>query len=55
MKERTVLIITHRLSTIKKVGKIYLIDEGKVLECGDHEELISNKGLYYNIFETQYS
>jgi ABC-type multidrug transport system fused ATPase/permease subunit len=55
MKEKTVLIIAHRLSTIKNVGKIYLIDEGKVLECGNHQELIFNKGLYYNFFEIQCS
>ncbi len=54
MKEKTVLIIAHRLSTIRNVGKIYLIDEGKVMECGNHEELISNKGLYYNLIENQY-
>ncbi len=53
MKEKTVLIIAHPLSTIKNVEKIYLIDNGKVQECGNHEELISNKGLYYNLFQTQ--
>lgn len=55
MKEKTVLIIAHRLSTIKKVDKIYVIDDGKVLECGNHEQLISNEGIYNNLYEMQCS
>ncbi len=55
MKEKTVLIITHRLLTIKKVDKIYVIDDGNVLECGSHEQLMSNEGIYNNLYEIQCS
>lgn len=53
MKKKTILIITHRLSTIKKVDKIYVIDEGKVLECGNHEQLIANKGIYNRLYKVR--
>ena len=55
MKEKTVLIIAHRLSTIKKVDKIYVINEGKVVESGNHEELMSNEGIYNSLYEIQCS
>ncbi|WP_425449102.1 ABC transporter ATP-binding protein [Dethiothermospora halolimnae] len=55
MNEKTVLIIAHRLSTIKKVDKIYVIDKGKVLESGNHEELMLHQGIYSELYDIQYS
>lgn len=44
---KIVIMIAHRLSTIKNSDKIYVIDKGKVIESGSHEELILNEGVYY--------
>jgi ATP-binding cassette, subfamily B, multidrug efflux pump len=48
MKDRTSIIIAHRLSTIRYCDNIIVIDNGIISESGTHEELIKNKGLYYN-------
>ena len=53
MKERTSIIISHRISTIKDADKIIVMDDGMILEEGNHEELLDKKGLYYEIFEKQ--
>ena len=55
MKNRTSLIIAHRLSTIRDADKIVVIDDGKVAEQGDHDELISAKGCYYRLYQTQFA
>ncbi len=55
MKSNTVLIIAHRLATIKNVDKIYVIDDGKVVECGSHEQLMLNESLYSKLYKTQCS
>lgn len=55
MKNRTSLIIAHRLSTIRDADKIVVIDNGKVAEMGDHEELLSKKGSYYKLYQNQFS
>ncbi len=47
------MIIAHRLSTIKNCDKIIVLDEGKIIEQGSHEELISLKGAYYELWEMQ--
>lgn len=47
MKDRTSVIIAHRLSTIRYCDNIMIIDKGKVVENGAHEDLIKNKGIYY--------
>ncbi len=47
-KTRTTLIIAHRLSTIKNADKIFVLDQGNIVESGSHEELISNKDGFYN-------
>ena len=47
MKTRTTIAIAHRLSTIKNANEIYVLNEGKIVEHGKHEELLQ-KGGYYN-------
>ena len=46
----TMLVVAHRLSTIKDADKIIVIDDGKILEEGNHEELLKNKGYYYQMW-----
>lgn len=48
---KTTLMIVHRLSTVKDVDKILVISEGKIIEEGNHEELIKNKGAYYDMYK----
>lgn len=47
--DKTVVVIAHRLSTVKNADKIYVMDKGIIVESGSHEELVSNKGIYYNL------
>lgn len=54
MKDRTSIIIAHRLSTIKDADLIVVLDKGMVIEMGNHNELISKKGKYYNLYQTQF-
>ena len=53
MANRTVLIIAHRLSTIKKATKIALIDDGNILEIGNHEKLMKTSKHYKNLVALQ--
>ena len=53
LKGRTSFIIAHRLSTIRKCDKIMYIDQGGILECGNHEELMAKKGYYYRLTTAQ--
>ncbi len=53
IKNRTTLIITQRLSTIKFATKIIVMDKGRIIEAGTHEELIAKEGLYKYLYETQ--
>mgnify|MGYP002384698389 CR=1 FL=1 len=50
---RTTLIIAHRLSTIRHVDKIIVMQQGEVVEEGDHETLIKNQGAYFKLVEQQ--
>lgn len=54
LKGRTSFVIAHRLSTISKADRIFVIDEGKILEEGSSDELIAKKGLYYNLYMAQF-
>ncbi|NLK74996.1 MAG: ABC transporter ATP-binding protein [Clostridiales bacterium] len=54
LKGRTSFVIAHRLSTISKADRIFVIDEGKIMEEGTNEELLAKKGLYYNLYMAQF-
>ncbi len=47
------LIIAHRLSTIRNCDIIYVMDNGKVVEVGDHDSLLKKKGYYYKLYISQ--
>ena len=53
MKNKTSIIIAHRLSTIKKVDEIIVLNRGEIAESGKHKELMSKKGIYYNLVKMQ--
>ncbi len=53
MKGKTVVIISHKLSTIKNADRIYALKDGEVKESGTHEELIQLKGEYYHLWQLQ--
>lgn len=55
MENRTSLIIAHRLSTIQDADCIVVMDAGKIVETGNHEELIAKKGRYYELYMTQFA
>jgi subfamily B ATP-binding cassette protein MsbA len=53
MRNRTSLIVAHRLSTVMHADKIVVLDKGKIVEIGKHQELIAKGGLYYNLIQLQ--
>ena len=54
LKGRTSFVIAHRLSTIKNADSIMVINDGRIVEQGTHDELINNHGEYYNLYMAQY-
>lgn len=54
LKGRTSFVIAHRLSTIRNCDKIMVIDKGDIYEAGTHDELLEAKGLYYDLYMSQY-
>jgi len=53
LKNRTTLIIAHRLSTVKHADRIIVMDKGSIVESGTHQELMEAKGLYYYLIHQQ--
>ena len=55
MENRTSLIIAHRLSTIQDADRIVVMDQGRIVETGNHEQLLKQKGRYYELYMTQFA
>ena len=54
LKGRTSFVIAHRLSTIRDCDKIMVVNNGQIVEIGNHDELIKNKKYYYDLYTAQY-
>ena len=52
-KNKTVVVVAHRLSTVKNADQIIVLDEGKIVEKGTHNSLSKKKGLYYRLVKNQ--
>ena len=53
MKDRTTIIISHRISTVKSADHIIVLNDGSIVESGTHEQLVTQNGIYAGIYETQ--
>jgi ATP-binding cassette subfamily B protein len=51
---RTASVIAHRLSTIREADQILVVNEGQIVERGDHEGLLAQRGFYYNLYRSQF-
>ena len=54
MKDRTTLVIAHRLSTIINADQIIVLDDGKIVESGNHERLLLKNGIYKKLYEREF-
>ena len=54
MAGRTAFVIAHRLSTIRQADQVLVIDDGRLIEQGDHHSLLAQKGFYYNLYMSQF-
>ena len=55
MRSRTSFVIAHRLSTIRGADVILVMDHGRIVEQGDHEELLARKGFYHELYQSQFA
>ena len=53
-KEKTAIFIAHRLSTIKNATRILVVNDGKIVESGSHEQLLTQKGIYAELYNLQF-
>jgi ATP-binding cassette, subfamily B, multidrug efflux pump len=53
MKEKTFLIISHRISAVKECDEILVLDEGRIIERGNHDQLVERGGLYAELYQQQ--
>jgi len=53
MKQRTAIVVSHRISTLKTLDRIMVLDEGRLMELGTHEALLEQRGMYYRIYQKQ--
>lgn len=51
---RTSFVIAHRLSTIKEASRVVVMDQGRIVEMGRHDELLANRGMYFNLYTMQF-
>jgi len=54
MEGADVFVIAHRLSTIRNADQILVINEGRLIERGNHQQLLEAKGFYYNLYTSQF-
>jgi len=54
MEKRTVLVVAHRLSTVRHADKIFVIDKGRIIDCGTHQSLLSSNPQYRKLYEMQF-
>lgn len=52
-KNKTIITISHRLSTVRRADRIYVVEQGRIVEQGTHDELVKTKSAYYRLFESQ--
>lgn len=55
MRDRTTIAIAHRLSTLQQMDRIIVMDAGRIVEMGTHNTLMRRRGLYYQLWQRQYS
>ncbi|MDQ9890577.1 ABC transporter ATP-binding protein, partial [Acinetobacter pittii] len=55
MQGRTSFVVAHRLSTVKEADLILVMKDGKIIETGNHTELLNKKGFYFELYNSQFA